>query len=67
MFLVLCSSSDNAFIFVPSFVKYLKGFGSYSADAISIIKFAKEHNSIKNIGRVMVLVRCMSLDDDLYL
>ena len=40
---------------------------TYYADTISILKFAKEHNSIKNVGGVMVLVLCMSYDDALYL
>ena len=39
---------------------------SSSADTISIVKFAKGHNSIKNVGGVMVLVLCMSFDDALY-
>ena len=44
------------FIFVPNFVKYLKGFGSYCADTISIVKFAKGHYSIKNVGGVCFLL-----------
>ena len=36
-------------------------------DIISIVKFAKGHNSVKNVGGVMVLVLCMFFDDDLYL
>ena len=35
--------------------------------SISIVKFAKGHNSVKNVSAVMVLVLCMSLDDALYL
>ena len=31
------------------------------------MKFAKGHNSVKNVGGVMVLVFCMSFDDALYL
>ena len=34
---------------------------------ISIVKFVKEHNSVKNVGGVMVLVLCMSFNDALYL
>ena len=33
----------------------------------SIVKFAKGHNSVKNVDGVMVLVLCMSFDDALYL
>ena len=42
-------------------------FESSCADPISIVKFAKGHNSVKNVGGVMVLVLCMSFDDALYL
>ena len=31
------------------------------------MKFAKGHNSVKNVGGVMVLVVCTSYDDALYL
>ena len=36
-------------------------------DTISIVKFAKGHNSVKNADGVTVLVLCMSIDDALYL
>ena len=36
-------------------------------DMISILKFTKGHNFIKNVGRVMVLDRCSSSNDTLYL
>ena len=36
-------------------------------DMISIQKFTKGHNSIKNVGRVMVLDFCLSSNDALYL
>ena len=36
-------------------------------DMISILKFTKGHNSIKNVGRVMVLDLCSSSNDNLYL
>ena len=48
-------------------MKYLKGFVSYYADTISTLKFAKGHNSVKNVGGVMVLILCVSFDDALYL
>ena len=51
---------------LPDSVKYLKGYGSSLADTISIVKFAKWHNSVKNVGGVIVFVLCMSFDDDLY-
>ena len=38
--------------------KYLKGFQSFAADAISKLKFSKGNNSIKKINGVMVLVFC---------
>ena len=44
-------------------MKYLKGFWSSGADTISIVKFAKGHNSVKNVGGVMIPVLCMSFDD----
>ena len=42
-------------------------FGSYYADTISIVKFAKGNNSVKTVGGVMVLVLCTAFDDALYL
>ena len=36
-------------------------------ETISVVKFAKGHNSVKNVGGVMVLGLCMSFDDALYL
>ena len=36
-------------------------------DTISIVKFAKVKNSVKNLGGVMVLVLCMSFNDASYL
>ena len=54
MVLVLCSSPDNAMYLYQILYKYLKGFGSSCADTISIVKFAKGHNSVKNVGGVMV-------------
>ena len=44
-----------------------QGFGSYCADTISTVKFAMGHNSVKNVGGVMVLVLCMSSGNALYL
>ena len=65
--LVLCTSSDNALYLYQDLCKYLKGLKSYCADTISSVKFGKGHNSVKSVGGVMVLVLCMSCDDDLYL
>ena len=42
-------------------------FGSYYADIISIVKFAKGHNSIKNIGDLWFLFSARRFDDALYL
>ena len=39
----------------------------YNAHTISILNSTKEHNSIKTVGRVMVLNLCTSSDDALYL
>ena len=36
-------------------------------DIISIVKFAKGHNSVKNVGGVMILSLCTSFDNALYL
>ena len=47
MVLVLCSSPEKCFMFVPDFVKISQGFGSSCANTISIVKFAKGHNSVK--------------------
>ena len=58
MFLVLCTSSDDALYLYQILNKYLKGFGRYCADTISIMKFAKGHNSVKYI--------VMFFDDALY-
>ena len=67
MVLVLRISSDNALYLYKVLQKYLRGFRSYCADTISIVKFAKGNNSVKNVGGVMVLVYCMSFDDASYL
>ena len=40
---------------------------SMCLDTISIVKFKKGHNSVKNVGGDMVLALCMSFDDVLYL
>ena len=66
MVLVLYSSPDNAIYLYQILLKCLKGFGSSCADTISIVKFAKGHNSVKNVGGFMVLVLSMSFDDALY-
>ena len=65
MCLVLCTLSNNALYLYQVMQQYLKGFGCYCAETISIGKFAKGHNSTKNKGRVMVLFLCMSYDDAL--
>ena len=66
MVLVPCLSPDYALYLYQILRKYLKGFGSSCADTISIVKFAKGHNLVKNVGAFMVLVLCMSFDDALY-
>ena len=52
---------------VPSFVKYLKGYQSYRADTISILKITKGNNSAKNVGGVTVVNLCTSSDHALHL
>ena len=47
--------------------KYLKGFQSYLADRISILKFTKLQNTIKKIGGVRVFILCTSSNKTLYL
>ena len=34
---------------------------------VSIVKFSKGHNSVKDVGGVKVLILCTLSDDDLYL
>ena len=47
--------------------KYLKGFKSYWANGICILKFAKGHNTVKNADEVMVLVLSTSSDNALHM
>ena len=47
--------------------KYLKGFQSYREDAVCILKFSKRHNSVINVGGVMVLKLSTLSDSVLYL
>ena len=56
MVLNFCTSSDDALYLYQVSNKYLTAFQRYFGDAICILKFAKEHNSVKNVGRIMVLV-----------
>ena len=48
-------------------MKYLKGYQSYRADAICILKYAKGHNSVKSVGGVLELVQYTMSDNALYL
>ena len=52
---------------VPSFMKYLKGYQSYRADTIPIMKITKGNNSAKNVGGATVVNLCMSSGHALYL
>ena len=47
-------------------MKIIKGFQSFRADVICILKFAKGHNSVKIIDGVMVLGLSTSSDNALY-
>ena len=46
--------------------KYIKGFQSYLANTICILKFTKDHNSVKTVGGVTALIHC-ALSDVCYL
>ena len=66
--------SDDGLCLYQVSRKYLKGFQSYSADVICYLedvictlKFAMGHNSVKNVGGVMVLVLSTLFDNALYL
>ena len=58
MVLDLCSSSGDALYLYQIWLEYLEGFQSYRADTVSISKFSKGQNSVKNVGGNMVLVLC---------
>ena len=64
--LVLCTSFGDALYLYLVSGKYLKGFQSYGAVKISIMKFLKEHNSVKHVGRVKALILCTLSDNALY-
>ena len=65
MVLVLCTSSDDAVYMYQVLRKYLKEFQLLSRH-VCLLKFPKGHNSVKTVGRVMVLVLCILSDDTLY-
>ena len=67
MVLTLCIFSDHALYFYQVSQKDLLKISDYKVDMISILKFSKGHNSIKNVDRVMVLDLCSSSNDNLYL
>ena len=67
MVLNLCISSDDALYLYQLSRKYLKEFQSYREDAVSILKFSKEHNYVCSVGGVMAPVLSMLSDDVLYL
>ena len=59
MVLVLYTLYENALYLYQDLCK---GLRSHCAGTISIVKFGKGHNSVKNLDGVMVLVLCMFLD-----
>ena len=67
MVLNLSTASEDALYLYQVSRKYLKGFQSYWEDAVSILKFSKEHNSVNSVKGVMVLVLSTSSDSVLYL
>ena len=56
----------SCFIFLPSFVTYLKRYQSNRADTISILKITKGYNSTKNVGGVNVVNLCTLSGHALY-
>ena len=67
MVLNLCSSPDDALYLYQVSRKYLKELQSYREDAVCILKFLKEHNSVNSVVGVMALVLSTLSDDVLYL
>ena len=63
----LCTSSGHALYFYQVLWHYLKGYQSYRADTISILKNTKGNNAAKNVGGVNVVNLCMSSCHVLYL
>ena len=63
----LCMSSGHALYFNQVLWNYLKGYQSYRADTISILKISKGNNSAKNVGGVTVVNLCTSSGHTLYL
>ena len=62
----LCTSSGHALYFFQVSWNYLKGYQSYRADTISILKITKGNNSAKNVGGVTVVNLCTSSGHALY-
>ena len=67
MVLNLCTSSDDGLYLYQVSRKYLKGFQSYIDDAVCILKFSKEHDSVNSVGDVMILVLSTLSDGVVYL
>ena len=62
----LCTSSGHALYFYQVLWNYLKGYHSYRADTISILKITKGNNSAKNVDGVTVLNLCTWSGHTLY-
>ena len=60
---VLCTLSDDVLCLCQVPRKHLKGFLSYKAGAICILKLTKGNKNFRNIGRLTVL--CTSSDNTL--
>ena len=56
MVLVLCVSSNHACMWTKFHENISKGFRVTKLTQLMISKFSKGHNSVNNVGRVMVLV-----------
>ena len=64
--LLISACRLSCFIFLPSFVNYLKPYQNYRVDTISILKITKGNNSAKNVGGVTVVNLCTLSGHALY-
>ena len=66
MELAHCTLFEAVLYLYHVWCKYTKGFQSYLANTICILKFTKGHNSVKTVGGVTALIHC-TLSDVCYL
>ena len=55
------------YILIKFHENILKGFRAIAGLVFLFSEFSKGHNSLKNVGRVMILDLCISSDHPLYL